>query len=266
MRSVSNRSSEDLLPTKDFDENLPTKDTGPFRNNDSFKSNHSAAGGSMFYTPPSAMRRSQTTSNIPPNSTDQDTNPVVEQYLQSMNDQHSNATPRPRSEYAQRMVRGEYVASPKPDLVMGTDNSPRGLVYYDQEPSRGVSSAAPGNHSTSTPKYPLPHEHPSQGLSSSRSQSSNMYASLDSRLNSYGGQPTPTPNDFRRSAERSIPDQNHQRPMPKSGSQPANLSNGLYTATPYNPPNVSAPPAAQQNSNQSAKPEDNSRWYEYGCV
>jgi len=241
MRSVSNRSSEDLLPTKDFDENLPTKDTGPFRNNDSFKSNHSAAGGSMFYTPPSAMRRSQTTSNIPPNSTDQDTNPVVEQYLQSMNDQHSNATPRPRSislhdtsivnsEYAQRMVR------------------------------------APGNHSTSTPKYPLPHEHPSQGLSSSRSQSSNMYASLDSRLNSYGGQPTPTPNDFRRSAERSIPDQNHQRPMPKSGSQPANLSNGLYTATPYNPPNVSAPPAAQQNSNQSAKPEDNSRWYEYGCV
>lgn len=51
---------------------------------------------SMFYTPPSAMRRSQTTSNIPPNSTDQDTNPVVEQYLQSMNDQHSNATPRPR--------------------------------------------------------------------------------------------------------------------------------------------------------------------------
>jgi len=252
------------------------------------------------------MRRSQTTSNIPPNSTDQDTNPVVEQYLQSMNDQHSNATPRPRglqkrsatvadfksqSEYAQRMVRGEYVASPKPDLVMGTDNSPRGLVYYDQEPSRGVSSAAPGNHSTSTPKYPLPHEHPSQGLSSSRSQSSNMYASLDraihrkrrenrpklpsrgesemlwsSRLNSYGGQPTPTPNDFRRSAERSIPDQNHQRPMPKSGSQPANLSNGLYTATPYNPPNVSAPPAAQQNSNQSAKPEDNSRWYEYGCV
>jgi len=194
MRSVSNRSSEDLLPTKDFDENLPTKDTGPFRNNDSFKSNHSAAGGSMFYTPPSAMRRSQTTSNIPPNSTDQDTNPVVEQYLQSMNDQHSNATPRPRglqkrsatvadfksqSEYAQRMVRGEYVASPKPDLVMGTDNSPRGLVYYDQEPSRGVSSAAPGNHSTSTPKYPLPHEHPSQGLSSSRSQSSNMYASLD---------------------------------------------------------------------------------------
>ena len=38
------------------------------------------------------------------------------------------------------MGRGEYVASPKPDLVMGTDNSPRGLVYYDQEPSRGVSS------------------------------------------------------------------------------------------------------------------------------
>ena len=44
MRSMSNRSSEDLLPTKDFDENLPTKDTGPFRNNDSFKSNHSGSG------------------------------------------------------------------------------------------------------------------------------------------------------------------------------------------------------------------------------
>lgn len=30
------------------------------------------------------------------------------------------------------MMRGDYV-SPKPDLVMGTEASPRGLVYYDQQ-------------------------------------------------------------------------------------------------------------------------------------
>ena len=50
----------------------------------------------MFYTPPApAMRRSNTTSNLPPHATEDTTNPVVEQYLQSMNDQHHNSS-RPR--------------------------------------------------------------------------------------------------------------------------------------------------------------------------
>ena len=39
------------------------------------------------------------------------------------------------------MARGEYnLSSPKPDLVMGTEGSPRGLVYYDQQPVRNNST------------------------------------------------------------------------------------------------------------------------------
>ncbi|KAF6038459.1 hypothetical protein EB796_003242 [Bugula neritina] len=85
---------------------------------------------------------------------------------------------RSRTEVSQRLARGDYsVASPKPDLVMGTENSPRGLVYYDNP----QSSRHPSNISgpvTSSPKYSGNHEYPPH-LQTSRSHPSNMYASLD---------------------------------------------------------------------------------------
>ncbi|XP_067943697.1 girdin-like isoform X2 [Watersipora subatra] len=243
--SMSNRGSEDL-PTKDCDDNLPTKDTG-LKSSDSLRS--SGSSNSLFYTPPN---RRTTGGNI--------SEERVEEYVEQQQQVHNSG---PRNEYTQRVTRADYNnASPKPDLVMGTEGSPRGLVYYDHHtPTRTVSNAT--NSSRSMPKYG--NEHPPH-MASSKSHPTNIYASLDSHLNN----PT-RGEDFRR-----LPPTYSRPHVPKSVSVPSGMYGRDPSRRPPPPPppvtstpRLSLPRGGPRDSMGRGPPPSKTNqdsWYEFGCV